>query len=61
MSRSNVRNKLNVAHFNGCLIVATIIGGIAESWLVFALAMAAFLIGDLLAGNIRMTKWGRGR
>jgi hypothetical protein len=61
MSRSNVRKKLNVAHFNGCLIVAAGVGCITQSRLVFMLTLMALLIGDVMVGNIRMTKWGRGR
>jgi hypothetical protein len=61
MSRSNVRNKFNVAHFNGCLLVAAFFGCIGQSWLVFTVALSAFVICDVLAGNIRMTKSGRGR
>ena len=33
------RQKLNAAYFNGCLIIATLVGLVAQSWTLFGLAL----------------------
>ncbi len=52
-SPAGARQKLNVAYFNGCLILAAIIGGSAESGLVFVLALIALVLGGYASGDIR--------
>jgi len=37
------RQKLNVANFNGCLLLSAIFGAATESWLVFFLVMLVFV------------------
>ncbi|WP_206107683.1 hypothetical protein [Paludisphaera rhizosphaerae] len=49
----NARTKLNLAYFNGCLLLAAVVGGACGSWLVFILAMAGFVACSVVAGNIR--------
>ena len=49
----SARQKLNAAYIQGGLIVAALVGALAQSWVVFAIA-AAVLIGlGLLGGEIR--------
>jgi hypothetical protein len=53
------RQKLNIAHSQGGLIVAALVGVLARSWVVFA-ATSAVLIGlCLLGGEIRPRRRGR--
>ena len=47
------RRKLNAAYAAGSLILATLIGGAAQSGTVFVVALVALLSLDLVAGNIR--------
>ncbi len=47
------RSKLNVAYAQGCLIVAAIVGLLAQSWTVFAVVLAVTLLGCVIAGDIR--------
>jgi hypothetical protein len=47
------RHKLNAAYFQGALIIAGILGAVTESYLVFFIALASLLVGNLLAGEIR--------
>jgi hypothetical protein len=49
----NARNKLNVAYFNGSVIVAGLIGMVIQSWPIFVAALAVLVIGNLIAGDIR--------
>jgi hypothetical protein len=49
----NARNKLNVAYFNGCLVVAAVIGLLFQSWPVFVGALVVLVIGNLISGGIR--------
>ncbi len=55
----NARNKLNVAAINGCLLVAALVGMMAESGAVFLLAFAALIAGGIAAGDIRPRPKGR--
>jgi hypothetical protein len=50
----NARDKLNVAYFNGAVLIAAIFGAIAGSWLVFFLVLGLLVVGGLMAGNIRL-------
>lgn len=49
------RNKLNVAYFNGAVIVAAFLGLAVQSWPVFFGALIVLLIGNLIGGGIRPT------
>jgi len=49
----SARHKLNAAYAAGSLILAALIGGIAQSGIVFVIALVALLSLDLVAGNIR--------
>jgi len=55
----SARNKLNVAHTNGCLVIAAFVGMMAESWAVFLLAFAALVAGGIVGGDIRPRPRGR--
>ena len=39
----SARLKLNHVYFNGCLIVAAVVGLIAQSWLAFVVALAVLV------------------
>ncbi len=47
------RQKLNVAYFNGCLLLAAIVGTSAESGFVFLLALIVPVMGGYASGEIR--------
>lgn len=49
----NAREKLNVAYLNGCLILASVVGGACGSWLVFVMALAGFVACRVVGGEIR--------
>ena len=49
----SAKNKLNGAHFLGALLVAGLIGGVTESWIVFLIALAGILVAGVVAGDIR--------
>jgi hypothetical protein len=49
----SARHRLNAAYTAGSLLLAALIGGAAQSAIVFVVALVALLILDLLAGNIR--------
>ncbi len=49
----NARSKLNVAYFNGCLLVSGILGWIVQSWAVFWVALAVTIGCGVHGGNIR--------
>ena len=49
------RRKLNVAYLNGCLLVALLFGAIAQSWLVFGIALAVTIGCGVHGGEIRPT------
>ena len=48
----NARQKLNVAYFNGALIVSALFGLIA-SWFAFWIALAVMIACGVAAGDIR--------
>jgi len=47
------RTKLNAAHFNGCLFVSAVVGLVAQSWLLFLLALAVTVACSVHSGGIR--------
>jgi len=49
----NARNKLNVAYFNGSMIVASVVAMMAQSWPVFVLALVVLVMGNVCTGSIR--------
>ena len=49
----SARHRLNAAYAAGSLLLAALIGGVAQSATVFVIALVALLILDLIAGNIR--------
>jgi len=53
------RQKLNAAYFHGSLAAAAVAGWACSSWVIFGVALAALLAGNVLAGEIRPTKRGR--
>jgi hypothetical protein len=53
------RNKLNVAHLNGNLLIAGLAGMFTGSFLVFAVGLAILVILDVHTGGIRPTKRDR--
>jgi hypothetical protein len=55
------RHKLNEAFVNGALIVATIVGFLAESWLVFGLVFGGLFVLKLYSGDIRVNRQRRRR
>ena len=52
----NARRKLNGAYFTGSLLLAALAGGLSQSWVVFALALAVLVVLNLNAGDIRLHK-----
>ena len=55
------RHKLNEAFVNGALIVAAIVGLLAESWLVFGLVFGGLFVLKLYSGDIRPHRQNRQR
>ena len=49
----SARHKLNAAYAAGSLLLAALIGGAAQSVIVFVVALVALLSLDFVAGNIR--------
>ena len=49
----NARNKLNIAYFNGSVVIAGFLGLLFRSWLLFFFALVTLIIGNLLSGGIR--------
>ncbi len=47
------RSKLNVAYAQGCVIVAAIVGLLAQSWMAFTVVLAVTVLGCVVAGDIR--------
>ena len=59
-----VRQKPNVAYFNGCLLVSGLVGLAAQSWTLFGLAMVVMVVAGCHSGEIRHRPGsgaGRGR
>ena len=53
------RAKLNVAAFNGCLLVSAIFGWLAQSWAVFSIALVVTLVCGVASGEIRPSRGRR--
>jgi hypothetical protein len=47
------RQKLNQSYFNGSLVIAALVGLVAQSWPLFFLALAVLLASNLCCGEIR--------
>src|SRR5262245_14716028 len=47
----SAKHKLNAANFVGALVVAGVIGGACQSWLVFVVALAGLLVASVIAGD----------
>ncbi len=52
----SARQKLNIAFFNGSLLLAGVAGLIAQSWLVFGLVLAVLVVANLCRDEIRVSK-----
>jgi len=53
------RQKLNVAYVQGGLIVAALIGTLAQSWVAFAVSSAVLITLAWHGGEIRPRRRGR--
>lgn len=47
------RQKLNQAYVNGAIACAAFVGFIAQSWLVFGVALVVAILSNLCGGTIR--------
>ena len=56
----SARQKLNAAHFLGAVAIAAVIGVVAQSWTVFAVATVVLIVTAISDGGIRMDR-GRER
>ena len=52
----NARQKLNIAHVNGALVIAGIVGLVTQSWFAFFLILAGGVLAALYLGNIRPSR-----
>ena len=52
----SARHKLNAAYAAGSLVVASLIGGAAQSATVFWVALGFLLVLNLVTGDIRPSK-----
>jgi hypothetical protein len=55
----SARQKLNNSYFNGALILAAIVGIVAQSWGIFLVVLGVLLVGSLCSGEIRLRPRGR--
>jgi hypothetical protein len=55
------RSKLNAAYATGSLIVASLIGGITQSWPVFLIALGFLLVSNICMSEIRLQSRTRGQ
>jgi len=53
------RKKINRAYFNGCTLVAGVIGALSGSWVVFGVALAAAVTLGMYSGDIRLSPRNR--
>lgn len=51
----SARTKLNVAHFNGALVISAAFGWLSNSWAVFLVVLAATVACAVHRGRIRPT------
>lgn len=49
----NARQKLNHIHVVGALVLASVLGGLFQSMMVFLIASAAMIAGAIYVGDIR--------
>jgi len=49
----NARKKLNRAFFLGSLLLASLLGAVTGSWLVFSMALALLVTTNVYVGEIR--------
>ena len=54
----SARQKLNASYFGGSLLLAAMIGGLAQSWLVFVLALLVLVAINLYLNQIRPKRPG---
>lgn len=47
------RTRLNQAYFNGSVLIAALVGVLAESWPLFFLALGVLVASNLYLGEIR--------
>ena len=57
----SARQKLNQSYIQGCLLLASVVGFVCESWTVFWIAAAIFAAGSLHSGEIRLSKRSAGQ
>jgi hypothetical protein len=55
----SARQKINVAYIQGGLIVAAVVGALAQSWVIFAITAATLIGLSLLGGEIRPRRRSR--
>lgn len=53
------RTRLNQAYFNGSLMIAAVLGLLAESWPLFFLALAVLLASNVYLDEIRPSRHTR--
>ncbi len=53
------RHKLNQSYVNGALLLAGVIGASSQSWTLFLLLTAVFVVLSLHSGDIRVSSSGR--
>ena len=49
----SARVKLNQVYFNACLLIASVIGLVAQSWVAFVVALAVLVGVGVAEGSIR--------
>jgi hypothetical protein len=54
------RTRLNQAYFNGSLLIAALLGLLAQSWPLFFLALVMLLASNLYLREIRPSRRRRG-
>ena len=47
------KHKLNAANINGALLIAAVVGTLAESWIVFLIVAGLLISSGLHDGSIR--------
>jgi len=52
-NRLNARQKLNLIHVSGALLLAAILGGLLQSWAIFLITSAILIADAVYGGDIR--------